>query len=261
MKKEYTSGIIVEKNEITDGIMDMWIAIPEIASQAIPGQFVCYYCSDGARLLPRPISICDVDEDGHKLRLVFRIVGEGTKELASKKVFDSITLMGPLGNGYRDLDGQKCILVGGGIGIPPMLYLAKCLAKQGKTVTAVLGYRNSDTFLLSDFADVATVCVASDDGSVGTKGTVIDAILAEGVVGDQIAACGPMPMLRGIADYAEKAGIVAYVSLEERMACGVGACLGCITKTKNVSHHSHVKNTRICTEGPVFLTSELDFTK
>lgn len=261
MNKEYTSGIIVEKNEIAEGIIDLWIAIPEIAEKAIPGQFVCYYCTDGARLLPRPISICDVDEEQHKLRLVFRVVGEGTKELASKKVFESITLMGPLGNGYRDLDGQNCILVGGGIGIPPMLYLARCLAKQGKPVTAVLGYRSNDTFLLSEFEEVAQVYIASDDGSVGTKGTVLDAIRENGVTGDQIAACGPMPMLRGLAAYSEEKGITAYVSLEERMACGIGACLGCITKTREVNHHSQVKNTRICTEGPVFNVNELDFNK
>ncbi len=261
MSKAYTGGIIVEKNELAEGIIDMWIAIPEIASEAIPGQFVAYYCTDGARLLPRPISICDVDDDGHKLRLVFRIVGDGTKELASKKVFESITLMGPLGNGYRDLNGQNCILVGGGIGIPPMLYLAKCLADQNKKVTTVLGYRSNDTFLVEEFAAYGEVFLASDDGSVGTKGTVLDAIRENGVTGDQIAACGPMPMLRGLAAYSEESGIPAYVSLEERMACGIGACLGCITKTREVNQHSQVKNTRICTEGPVFNVNDLDFNK
>lgn len=258
MDKEYTNGIIIEKNEIAEGIIDLWIAIPEIAHKAIPGQFVAYYCEDNARLLPRPISICDVSDDGRNLRLVFRVVGEGTKELASKKVLDSITLMGPLGNGYRDLDGQNCILVGGGIGIPPMLYLAKQLAQQGRTVTTVLGYRSNDTFLLSEFEAVSKVFVASDDGSVGTKGTVLDAITANGLTGDQIAACGPMPMLKGLAAYGKEHGLRTFLSLEERMACGIGACLGCVCKSKSVDDHTHVNNKRICMEGPVFDAEELD---
>ena len=165
-----------------------------------------------------------------------------------------------LGNGY-DLEavkGKKVILLGGGIGIPPMLYSAKRLKEQGTEVTAVLGYADSNTFLKEDFEKYCTVQIASMDGSVGTKGTVIDAMNENGTEGDVIFACGPMPMLKAVKSYAADHGMQAFISLEERMACGVGACLGCVVKTREVDHHTHVKNTRICVEGPVFNAEDVD---
>lgn len=121
-----------------------------------------------------------------------------------------------------------------------------------------MGYRNSDTFLDDEFTNFAEVYVATEDGSLGTKGNVIDAMKEQQVPCDVIFACGPMPMLRGIKAYAQENGIKAYLSLEERMACGVGACLGCVCKTREVDEHSHVKNARICTDGPVFDADDLD---
>ena len=138
-----------------------------------------------------------------------------------------------------------------------MLGTAKALA-GANDVHAFLGYRNDDTFLSKDFEKVSTVYIASEDGSVGTKGNVIDAIKESQIKPDIIMACGPMPMLRAIKAYAAENGIKAYISLEERMACGVGACLGCVCKTVKKDSHSHVNNTRICTEGPVFNAEEVD---
>ncbi len=258
MKKRYLNGIVAEKSDLGGGITELWLMVPEIAAQAVPGQFVALYCKDGSRLLPRPISICDVDEERQKLRLVFRTAGEGTKELAATRVFDSIPLLGPLGNGYPQTAGERPLLVGGGIGIPPMLFLAKQLKQQGRDVSVVLGYRDSRMFLAQDFAACASVYVATDDGSAGTKGTVLDAIRAEGLAFDWLGACGPMPMLRGIKALSEERNVPAYLSLEERMACGVGACLGCVCKTKDVDGHSHVHNRRICKEGPVFDAQEVE---
>ncbi len=162
--------------------------------------------------------------------------------------------MGPLGNGFA-LKEEKAIIIGGGIGIPPMLELAKQLNVE-KTV--VPGYRTS-TFLKDEFEAVCDVKVPTEDGSQGTKGTVIDAIERYGVEGKVIYACGPMPMLKALAVYAEEHGMEAQISLEERMACGIGACLGCICKTKEKGHHTNVNNTRICKDGPVFDAKEVVF--
>ena len=143
------------------------------------------------------------------------------------------------------------------IGVPPLLETAKRLS-EGTDVNTVMGYRNSETFLSDEFEKYSRLYIASDDGSVGTNGNEIDALKENKIDCDVIFACGPMPMLKGIKAYASEKGIKAYLSLEERMACGVGACLGCICKTKKVDDHSHVKNARICTDGPVFDADDLD---
>ena len=149
--------------------------------------------------------------------------------------------------------------MGGGIGIPPMVELAAVLSGlPGTQVTAVMGYRDSELFLTKELGTFARLLIATEDGSVGTKGNVLDAVREEGVEADVICACGPMPMLRAVKKYAAERGIPAYISLEERMACGVGACLGCVTRTAKVDAHSHVRNARICTEGPVFEAREVE---
>jgi dihydroorotate dehydrogenase electron transfer subunit len=137
-------------------------------------------------------------------------------------------------------------------------YVKESLKKNGIECAAVLGYADSNMFLKEDFEAVCDTHIAAMDGSFGTKGTVIDALNEQGVSGDVIFACGPMPMLRAIKSYSAGKGMEAYISLEERMACGVGACLGCVTKTVNADHHTHVKNSRICVEGPVFRAEDVD---
>jgi dihydroorotate dehydrogenase electron transfer subunit len=214
-------------------------------------------------ILMRPISICRWDGTRGTLRFVYRAAGKGTRSFTSLRAGDRIDMLGILGNGYDlgKLRGKHVLLLGGGIGVPPMLELAAALqgtADSGTKVTAVMGYRNSDTFLDDEFTNFAEVYVATEDGSLGTRGNVIDAMKEQDVPCDVIFACGPMPMLRGIKAYAKENGIKAYLSLEERMACGVGACLGCVCKTKEVDEHSHVKNARICTDGPVFDADDLD---
>ena len=122
----------------------------------------------------------------------------------------------------------------------------------------MLGYRDSSLFLQKELANYGEVFVATEDGSVGTKGNILDAIKANSLSAEVIYACGPMPMLRAIKAYAAEKGILAYLSLEERMACGVGACLGCVCKTSKVDQHSHVNNARICTDGPVCEAKEVE---
>ena len=248
------TAVVVSQKEIGKDIFDMVLSFPKGAKEARPGQFLAMYCNDATKLLPRPISICGIDAEAGTLRVVYRIAGEGTREFSKMKQGDTLEVMGPLGNGFAMKEG-KAILVGGGIGIPPMLELAKQLSAE-KTV--VLGYRD-ELFLKDEFEKTAEVAVATEDGSFGTKGTVIDAIRENAITGDIIYACGPMPMLKALAEYAREHDMEAQISLEERMACGIGACLGCICKTKEKDHHTNVNNSRICKDGPVFDAKEVVF--
>lgn len=254
--KRKEKAIIREAKMLTPGIYSLWIET-SMALEARAGQFIGVYLNDKTRLLARPISICDVDKEKSLLRMVYRAGGEGTKILSSYKEGTEIDVIGVLGNGYdtEAMKGKRVIVVGGGIGIPPMLLAAKSLDAD---IRVVLGYSNGDLFLEDEFENEADMYIATVDGSVGTKGNVIDAIKENEIEGDIIIACGPMPMLRGIKQYAEEKGMEAFISLEERMACGVGACLGCVCKTVNKDHHTHVNNTRICVEGPVFNAKEVE---
>ena len=254
MKKE--TAKILSQNKIADGIYSMWIETTA-AKEVKPGQFIDVYVNDDSKLLPRPISICEVKDDS--LRIVYRVVGGGTKIMSTYQEGDEIQIIGSLGNGFDMRDG-KAILVGGGIGIPPMVELAKNLSEKiGKeNVISVMGYRD-ELFLVDELEQFSTVVIATEDGSTGTKGTVIDALDENGVDGDVLYACGPIPMLKALKDWANGKGIECQISLEERMACGIGACLACVCKTKEKDEHSNVCNKRICKDGPVFDANEIDF--
>lgn len=254
MTQKKIKAAVYSQVQLAEGIFSMWLGAGEMAKAAVPGQFIAVYPNDSARLLPRPISICETDPEKELLRIVYRVAGEGTKELSSCRAGDTLSIMGPLGNGFP-LKDKKALLIGGGIGIPPMLELAKALSCEK---TAVLGYRDSQTFLAEEIGKYAGLAVATEDGSVGTKGTVLDAIKVQGLKADIIYACGPTPMLRALKEYAAKEGIECWISLEERMACGVGACLGCVCHSKDVDEHSNVRNKRVCKDGPVFLADEVE---
>ena len=236
-----------------------------IAEPAYPGQFVMVGTKSDSRLLRRPISICEADREKGTIRLVYRAVGYGTKELSEAKSGDSFDLLGPIGTGFpldAAQDKKQIILTGGGIGAPPLLQLARALRRTGigkDSITAVLGYRSmkSGLFLNEEFSAEVNVILSTDDGSVGTSGTVVDALKERDLKPDIIYACGPLPMLKAVKDFAADSFIPAFISLEERMACGMGVCLGCMVKTSGRDSHSHVNNARICTEGPVFNAEEV----
>lgn len=249
---------VVSQEQLADGIFSMWIQT-EAAKTARPGQFISMYTNDGSKLLPRPISICEIDTETSKLRVVYRVTAEktGTDQFSKMKEGDTLPIIGPLGNGFplEAGKGKRAFLIGGGIGVPPILELAKQLDCEKQII---MGYRDADTFLKEQFEENGTVYISTEDGSVGTKGNVMDAIRENGLEADIIYACGPTPMLRAIKQYAEEQGIECYISLEERMACGIGACLACVCQSKEKDHHSNVNNKRICKDGPVFLSTEVE---
>ena len=249
---------VVSQEQLADGIFSMWIQT-EAAKTARPGQFISMYTNDGSKLLPRPISICEIDTETSKLRVIYRVTAEktGTEQFSKMKAGDTLPIIGPLGNGFplEAGKGKRAFLIGGGIGVPPILELAKQLDCEKQII---MGYRDADTFLKEQFEENGTVYISTEDGSVGTKGNVMDAIRENGLEADIIYACGPTPMLRAIKQYAEEQGIECYISLEERMACGIGACLACVCQSKEKDHHSNVNNKRICKDGPVFLSTEVE---
>ena len=259
MNKTKEKAIVVSQEELVPGIFSLYLKT-KAAETAKPGQFVSVYTKDPSKLLPRPISICEINKKHGTLRLVYRVTGEktGTKEFSELKAGDTVPVIGPLGNGFplEKAVGKKAFLMGGGIGVPPILEVAKQLNCEKKQI--VVGYRDQATFLREEFEQNGELYISTEDGSVGTSGNVMDAIQANALDADIIYACGPTPMLRAIKAYAEENGIECYISLEERMACGIGACLACVCQSKEKDAHSNVHNKRICKDGPVFLSTEVE---
>lgn len=252
-EKSKEKAIVICQEEIADGIYSMWLKTDQIAEHAKAGQFVSVYSKDGSRILPRPISICELDKKDGAVRLVYRVAGKGTEEFSGLRAGRLVDVMGPLGNGFPK-KSKSAFLIGGGIGIPPMLELAKELDCKKQII---LGYKD-ELFLVEEFEKQGTVYLATEDGSSGTMGNVLDVIRTNELTADIIYACGPTPMLRALKEYAGENNMECWISMEERMACGIGACLACVCKSKNKDNHTNVHNKRICKEGPVFLAEEVE---
>ncbi len=244
---------ILKNTNITPTIYDMTILAPEIAKEAKAGQFINMYTGRADLILPRPISICDFDEKEGTLRVVYSVVGKGTEIFSNLKEGESVKVLGPLGNGFTiDETAKKSILVAGGIGAPPVLGLCKRLKGE---VEVYLGARDKN-ILTDEFEALgAKVFLSSDAGLEGFKGNVVELMRNEKAQADIIYTCGPKVMLKGVNDYAEENGTKCQVSMEERMACGIGACVGCAIKIKD--GNGGYNNLKVCKDGPVFDGSEV----
>lgn len=245
---------ILSNNALVEQVFEMVLDCPEVAAKARPGQFVNLYCRNKGRLLPRPISVCETDRDHGRVHLVYAILGKGTREFSSYLAGESVELMGPLGNGYPLEQGSgDSLIIGGGVGTPPMVELCKQL--QGPK-TIVVGFR-SNPFLVDRLAQYGDVLITTDDGSVGYKGHVVQ-LLEEKQLTGTIYACGPTPMLRGVQAYAQKNNLKAYISLEERMGCGFGSCVGCAARIRADNEIGWTYK-KVCKDGPVFDSREVVF--
>ena len=241
MKQEILT--IKENTVLARDVYRMILAgeIPEIK----PGQFLNIALE--GRFLRRPISICDWDEE--TITIIYKVVGEGTADMSAMEPGDTLDVLVPLGNGFDPQKaGQRPLLIGGGVGVPPMYGLAKRIAAKGIKPEVILGFNGAeDAFYRNEFEEAgASVRIATVDGSLGTKGMVAD-LIEDGYTA--VFACGPIPMLRAI-DEVMNSDILGFFSLEERMGCGFGVCMGCSHKTKDGYK-------RICKEGPVLRREEI----
>ena len=238
-----TEALIKENTYLTKDILRM-VLETDIAAEVQCGQFVQVQVP--GYFLRRPISVCRVKDN--TIVLVYKTVGDGTAAMAAMKPGDTLDLLGPLGNGFPVLD-RDVMLIGGGVGVPPLLETASRYRQKGYSVSCVLGFNSeADIILKEEFEELGcSVYIATMDGSRGTKGTVIDAVGANGLEPACILACGPLPMLKAAAAVAKD----GYISLESRMACGFGACMGCVVKTPEGG------SLRVCRDGPVFRIGEV----
>lgn len=242
MKQVYLKVLTNEK--LTDNVYKMTL-FGDISEDMRPGQFV-NIALDGL-FLRRPISVCDTNDK--ELTIIYKVVGKGTEKMSTIKSGEILDVLVELGNGYfTDLSGDKPLLIGGGVGVPPMYKLCKCLIKEGKTPTVILGFNTkSEIFFEKEFKELGVnVLVATADGSYGIKGFVTDAIKDVGEY-TYVYTCGPLPMLKAVYNATTTSG---QYSFEERMGCGFGACMGCSCKTK-------YGNKRICKDGPVLVKEEI----
>ncbi|MCU4859895.1 dihydroorotate oxidase B electron transfer subunit [Bacillus cereus] len=250
--------IVVNQKEIAKNIYELVLQGTLVQQMNEPGQFVHIKVAEGiAPLLRRPISICNVDQEKNEFTMLYRAEGQGTKTLATRKQGEMVDVLGPLGHGFPVEEaeaGQIALLVGGGIGVPPLYELSQRLVAKGVRVIHILGFQTKDVvFYEAKFAELGDTYVATVDGTHGTKGFVTDVIDNYGIDFDILYSCGPLAMLRALEGrYKEKK---AYISLEERMGCGIGACFACVCHLQeDPSGHSYKK---VCSDGPVFPIGEV----
>ena len=255
MSKVFSEWVL-KTEELCSGVFRMIIKSDEIASTARPGQFVNIKCGGMDAFLRRPISICDVDREQGTFTLVIQVKGKGT-ELLCHGACEKVDILAPLGKPFHiDSNYKKVCVVGGGIGTFPLLYLLKSMPDSKRT--ALLGFRTKAAVVLEDeFSSASEVLrITTDDGSNGTKAFVTE-LLEKAISEDRpdiIYTCGPSIMIQKVAKIAEANGIPCQVSMEQRMGCGIGACLVCACKTKKGDdfEYSHV-----CKDGPVFWSTDV----
>lgn len=250
--RTYYYASIIKNEEILSGIWEMELVASDIARAIRPGQFIQLYPPDERNILPRPISLASVSED--IITIIYRVVGKGTEQFSHLQKGNHIRIMGPLGNGFTLPDvTAKSILIGGGLGIPPLLELSKRLHGN---IEVFLGYQDVP-FMIERFQQLnLDVHVATQSGKYGFHGNVLDMLKKNAPSANYIFACGPRPMLQAVSEWAKDQRIPIQVSMEERMACGIGVCLGCGIKIRKPGEPDW-KYMRVCKDGPVFNGNEV----
>ena len=251
MNKDYFCEVI-SKSMLNEDTALIEFLCPKIASEAIPGQFVNITCSN---FLRRPFGVASADKDKGTFKVGIKIVGDGTEELASLEEGEGTWILGPLGNGFT-LEGDKFILAGGGSGVFPINFLYEELSARGKSVKVVQGFRDKTQVIMNNPDYVLT----TDAGDCGIKGTCCDGLnsLSDDEINDAVVLCvGPIPMMRAVSSWAESRSLKCYVSLEQRMACGIGICLVCVCKIKAEEEGIPFEHKRCCKDGPVFDSKEV----
>ncbi len=238
---------IISKREIAINQIELLLENEKLAKEAQPGQFVNINIGSEAHILRRPISICDAYDN--ITRIVFELKGDGTKILSEKNVGETIDVLGPLGTGFTVKKDAKAVVLGGGLGSFPLLFLAKNLTNP----KVFLGFRDKEMVCMEeDFSACGETVIATDNGTYGYNGFAINAAAQAIEDCDIIYACGPTPMLRAVKALAEEKGKMAEISMEQRMGCGIGACLVCVCKTTSGYD-------KVCQKGPVFDAKEVVF--
>jgi len=246
---------IICKKELSPNVYDLELQGECVKHFDTPGQFIHIKVPRNDLLLRRPISITKINKDNLICKIVMKVMGEGTQAIVNSRIGETLDVLGPLGNGFPTQflqSNQKVLLIGGGIGCPPLLECAKQLHARNIQCTSVLGFVNKESVFYEDeFKQYSKVYISTDDGSYQTKGNVKTVIDQLNESYDAIYACGPTGLLRMVNQVYENHPH-AYISLEERMACGVGACAGCTVKKKQ-----ELGNFKVCSDGPVFKTGEV----
>ncbi|HEX6593871.1 MAG TPA: dihydroorotate dehydrogenase electron transfer subunit [Bacillota bacterium] len=248
VKKQFVT--VKSVSTIARDTIEMVLENEYISNHALPGQFV--HVLVPSHTLRRPISIANVDQKNNTITILFKVIGSGTEALATHQPGDTVDVLAPCGNGFNLQlnDMQTALLIGGGIGVPPLYYLGKALAEKEINVISILGFQSADhIFYEEEFLALGETYITTDDGSYGHRGFVTDVLHEVGPF-DQFYSCGPTPMLQAVTNkLKDKRG---YISLEERMGCGVGACFACVIPTNDDRGYQ-----KICKDGPVFKAGEV----
>lgn len=243
---------IISNEQLASRVYEMVLQTDNLARESEPGQFIHIRINGGLYpLLRRPISINRTNKEEGTITIVYHVIGQGTEEIAAMVKGELLDVIGPLGKGFTVFEGKRCAVVGGGIGTAPLLGLAHRL----KNCDAYLGFRD-ETYMLHEFQAVCQeTVVATENGSVGYKGFITELLEQNIKAYDVVYTCGPKPMMQRVADICRASNVECYVSMEERMGCGIGACLVCTCKVKGEDGEVH--HTKVCKDGPVFNAKEV----
>ncbi len=273
MKKKIMEAEVLSNTEIAPGIFRMSMYVTEAAAAAVPGQFINIYLNDKSLILPRPFGVCEADASEGTIDIVYQIAGQGTREMSEAERGTVFRIAGPLGRGFdltvfsdeisgTGASGRSAMIIGGGVGCSPLVFLAKTLRKMGINTTAVLGFRK-EKFLVDEFrnADCRTLVTTDNPDEDSFLGTVVDCMRVTEAEADEYFACGPGLMLAAVDKYIKERADDSrlQVSMEERMGCGYGVCMGCsiAVKIKDESGNIVRSHRRVCSDGPVFKGSEV----